>query len=107
MLLQRSAALAGAEFRVPASNRHEIGLIIAAPMPERLERGFFPEIPCTMYISAFNRENRKHYYSIIFEAQPFSSLRDSLAAHLRDAGAELDRCAPDFISAHGKPDHTA
>src|ERR1039457_3311435 len=49
--------------------RHEIGLIIAAPMLERLERGFFPEIPCTMYIAAFNRENRMHHHAIVFEAQ--------------------------------------
>ncbi len=84
--------------------RHEVGLVIAAPMPERLERGFFPEIPCSMYIAAFSPANRMHYDAIIFEAQPFFCLRQSLAAYLRDAAGKLEGCTGDFILRNGKPD---
>src|ERR1051326_6352750 len=56
------------------SVRHEIGLIISVGMPERLERGFYPDIPCTLYIAAFDRKAQRHYDDRVFEAQPFSSL---------------------------------
>jgi hypothetical protein len=93
--------------RESAGIRHEIGLIIASPMPERLERGFFPDIPCTLYIAAFDRTAQRHYDTTVFEAQPFSSLRDSLRRHLADAVAKLDACTPDFISHYGVHDHAA
>ncbi len=86
---------------LPGGVRHEIGLIIALPMPERLERGFFPEIPCTLYAAAFHRPLRKHYHTEIFTHQPFSSMRASLTVHLRQAVAELERCTADFVAAHG------
>ena len=81
--------------------QHEIGLGISLPMAERLERGFFPEIPCTLSISANDTESRMHYHATIFEAQPFCSLRDSLPGHLLDAAARLDTCTRDFISQQG------
>ena len=84
---------------------HEIGLIIASEMPERLERGFYPDIPCTLYLVAFDRKAQRHYATTVFEAQPFSSLRDSLRRHLADALAKLDACTPDFILHYGVHDH--
>jgi hypothetical protein len=81
--------------------RHEIGLIVSSKMPERLERGFYPDIPCTLYFAAFDRKAQMHYETIVFEAQPFISLRDSLPRHLADALAKLDACTPDFISRYG------
>jgi len=87
--------------------RHEIGFIIALPMPERLERGFFPDIPCTIYVAAFDRAAQKHYHASVCEAQPFSSFRDSLGRHLADAIAKLDACTSDFILQYGVDDHLA
>lgn len=84
---------------------HEIGLIIASEMPERLERGFYPDIPCTLYLAAFDRKAQRHYDTRVFEAQPFSSLTDSLRRHLADALAKLDACTPDFILHYGVHDH--
>jgi hypothetical protein len=83
---------------------HEIGLIIALPMSERLERGFYSAIPSTVYLVAFDRTAQMHYEARIFEAQPFSALRDSLRGHLADALAKLHTCTPDFISQHGVHD---
>ena len=83
----------------------EIGLIIASEMPERLERGFYPELPCTLYIIAFVREAQRHYEALVFEAQPFYSLRDSLSRQLEDAVAKLDVCTPDYILQYGVQDH--
>jgi hypothetical protein len=84
---------------------HEIGLIIASEMPERVERGFYPDIPCTLYLAAFDRRAQRHYDIRVFEAQPFSSLRDLLARYLADALAKLDACTPDFISRYGVQDY--
>ncbi len=91
---------------LPGGVRHEIGLIISIPMSERLERGFFPEIPCTLYAAAFHRAAHKHYHTEIFTHQPFSSMRASLSAHLRQAVAELEICTADFVVAHGTPDNS-
>ena len=93
--------------RETAGIRHEIGLIIASPMPERLERGFYPEIPCTLYIAAFDRAAQRHYDTRVFESQPFSSLRDSLRRYLADALAKLDACTSDYILHYGVHDHAA
>lgn len=87
--------------------RHEIGLIISLAMPERLERGFYPDIPCTLYVAAFDRKAQKHYQTPVFEALPFRSLRNSLDLHLADALAKLDTCTSDFISRYGVHDSTA
>jgi len=87
--------------------RHEIGLIIALPMSERLERGFYPDIPCTIYVSAFDRAARKHYHSPVCEAQPFSLFRDSLSHHLADAIAKVDACTSEFILQYGVDDQAA
>jgi len=84
---------------------HEIGLIIASEMPERLERGFYPEMPCTLYITAFDRKAQRHFTTRVIEAQPFSSFRDSLRQHLADAVAKLDVCTPDYILHYGVHDH--
>ena len=86
---------------------HEIGLIIALPMPERLERGFYPDIPCTLYIAAADRKTRWFYHTSICEALPFSQLGQSLAQHLADAGSRLETCTPDFIVGHGAPEPLA
>jgi hypothetical protein len=91
--------------RESAGIRQEIGLIIASPMPERLERGFYPDLPCTIYVAVFDRAARKHYHTTVCEARPFSSLRDSLGHHLADALAKLDTCTSDFISQYGVDDH--
>jgi hypothetical protein len=88
-----------------AGIRHEIGLIIASPMPERLERGLYPDIPCALYVAAFNRAPQKHYQATVLEAQPFGLLKDSLSHHLADALARLDACTAEFISHHGVCDH--
>jgi hypothetical protein len=93
--------------RESAGVRHEIGLIIASAMSERLERGFYSDIPCTLYIAAFDRAARRHYDARVFEAQPFSSLRDSLRRHLADALAKLDICTADFILHYGVHDDAA
>ena len=93
--------------RDAAGIRHEVGLIIASPMPERLERGFFADIPCTLYVAAFDRAARRHYYAPVFEAQPFRSVRDSLSHHLADALSKLDACTADFILRFGVNDHAA
>ena len=93
--------------REAAGIRHEIGLIIALPMPERLERGFYPDIPCTLYIAAFDRAARKHYHTAVCEAQPFGLFRDSLSHHLADALAKLDACTAAYISQYGVDDHEA
>jgi hypothetical protein len=84
---------------------YEIGLIISSEMPERLERGFYPEMPCTLYLAAFDRKAQRYYDTRVFEAQPFSSLRDSLRRHLADALAKLDACTPDYILRYGVLDH--
>lgn len=81
--------------------RHEIGLIIDAPMPERLERGFYPDIPCAMYITAVDLVTQRYHHSTITEAQPYTLLRDSLRRHLVDALAVLEPCSADFISRYG------
>src|SRR5688500_1792320 len=64
--------------RESAGIRHEIALIIALPMPERLKRGFYPDIPCTLYVTAFDQSARKHYHLVVCEAQPFTLFSDSL-----------------------------
>ncbi len=90
--------------RVSAGVVYEIGLIIASPMPERLERGFYPDIPCTLYVAAFDRAARMHCHASVTEAEPFRSLRDSLSRHLASALATLDTCTPEFIAHHGTCD---
>jgi hypothetical protein len=80
---------------------HEIGLVIASPMSERLERGFSSDIPCTLYCAAFDRSIQRHYQAQIVEAQPFDLLRDSLSRHLEDALARLDSCTAEFIARYG------
>jgi hypothetical protein len=87
--------------RESAGIRHEIGLIIASAMPERLERGFYPDIPCTLYVAAFDCAAQRHYQAAVTEAEPFRLLRDSLSHHLADALAVLDACTPEFIAHHG------
>ena len=91
--------------REAAPGVQEIGLIIALEMPERLKRGFYQELPCTLYITAFDRKAHRHYETRVFEAQPFCSLRDSLHRQLEDAAAKLDVCTPDFILQHGIQGH--
>lgn len=91
--------------REAAGIRHEIRLIIASPMPERLERGFYPDIPCTLYIAAFDRSAERHFHEAVAEAEPFRSLRDSLGRHLASALTMLDACTPEFIAHHGVCDH--
>ena len=83
----------------------EIGLIIAAEMPERLERGFYVELPCTLYITAFDRKAHRHYETRVFEAQPFCLLQDKLRLQLGDAVAKLEICTADFILQHGIQGH--
>ena len=63
--------------RESAGVRHEVGLIISAPMPERLDRGFHPDLPCTLYIAAFDLAAPTHYYTAVVEAQPFGQLRET------------------------------
>jgi len=92
--------------RESAGIRHEIGLIIASPMPDRLQRGFYPDIPCTLYVAAFDRGAQRHYQAAVTEAEPFRSLRDSLSHHLADALAMLDACSAEFIAHHGVCDRT-
>lgn len=87
-----------------AGIRHEIGLVIASPMPERLERGFYFEIPCTLYVAAFDRSSQRHYHTTISESQPFSVLKSALSSHLADALAKLDACTPEFIARNGVSD---
>jgi hypothetical protein len=87
--------------RDSAGIRHTIGLIIALPMLERMERGFFPEIPCTLYITASDRTSQKYYDTRIFEEQPFHSVKVSLSHHLAEALVKLDACTADFILHHG------
>ena len=87
--------------RDSAGIRYEIGLIISSPMPERLERGFYPDIPCTLYIAAHDQVAHRHYDTRIFEAQPFRSLKDSLGRSLAEALAKLDACTTDFILHYG------
>lgn len=86
--------------RESAGIRHEIGLIIALPMQERLERGFYPDIPCTLYIAAFDRGTQKHYHTTVTEAEPFTILKNSLSRHLAEAVRRLDACTPEFIAHH-------
>jgi hypothetical protein len=82
---------------------HSIGLILDNPFPERLERGLYPEVPCALYITASNAKIRMYNERFIFEALPFNQLKEFLAAYLREAGAELDRCTAEFIAMRGKP----
>jgi hypothetical protein len=90
--------------RESAGIRHEIGLLIASPMSERLERGFYPGIPCTLYVAAFDGAAQRHYQAVVTEAEPFGSLRDSLSHHLAGALAMFDACTPEFIAHHGTCD---
>ena len=90
--------------RESASIRHEIGLVIASPMPERLERGFYPDIPYTLYVAAHDRAAERHFHAAVAEAEPFRSLRGSLGRHLANALAMLDACTADFIAHHGTND---
>ena len=90
--------------RESAGIRHEIGLIIASPMPERLERGFYADIPCTLYVAAFDHAKQRHYHAPVTEAEPFCSLRDSLSRHLASALATLDACTSEFIARYGVSD---
>jgi hypothetical protein len=83
---------------------HEIGLIIASPMPERLERGFHPDILCTLYVAAFDRAAHLCYQEAVAEAEAFRSLRGSLRHHLAEALATLDACTREFIAHHGTHD---
>lgn len=87
-----------------AGIRHEIGLVIASAMQDRLERGFYPDIPCTLYVAAFDRVARRHCHATIFEARPFRSVRESLSDHLAAAIAKLDACSPEFIAQYGVDD---
>jgi len=80
-----------------------IDLVIALPMLERLERGFFPAIPCTVYIRAQNHDTNRWRHTNIVEARPFDELSHSLAQCLADAGATLDAYTPDFVTQHGDP----
>jgi hypothetical protein len=87
-----------------AGIRHEIGLIVALPMPERLERGFYPDIPCTLYVAAFDAAAQRHFHATVCEAQPFRSVRDSLSHQLADALVKLDACTSEFIARYGDYD---
>jgi len=66
-----------------------------------LERGFYPEIPCTLYVAAFDGAAQKHYHTTIFEAQPFDAVKRSLNNDLATAIAKLDACTPEFIARYG------
>jgi hypothetical protein len=91
--------------RESAGIRHEIGLIIASPIQERLDRGFYPDIPCTLYVAAFDRAAQRHYQTAVVEAEPFQLFRDSLTRHLADALGRLDACTPEFIADHATRDN--
>ena len=85
---------------------HAVDLVVASPMPERLERGFYLELPCALYIRAQTHlfpEPCHWYHTVVVEAQPYCALVRSLAQSLADAGARLDACTPDFVSQHGSP----
>jgi hypothetical protein len=92
--------------RVSGAVVHEIGLIISSETPDRLERGFYAEIPCTLYVAAFDKDAQRHYRSTVFEAQPFRSLNESLSRHLTDALGRLEACTPEFLRRHGVGDNS-
>ena len=93
--------------RILPGVHHQIGLVIASSIFERLERGFYPAIPCTLYISAQQpypnplRSCTVHHTKIV-EAEPFSALVHSLPRYLAEAGSQLDVCTVAFVAQHGR-----
>ena len=69
----------------------EIGLVVALEMPLRLERGFYPDLPCSIYVAASDARNGSDAVATICESQPYRLLVETLGKHLRDA---LDRLDP-------------
>lgn len=85
----------------------EIYFVIALPMPERLERGFYAAIPCTLYIAACDRATQGHYHTAVFEAQPFDLAKGALSRHLEHALVTIESCTAEFITAMGGDSHAA
>ena len=85
---------------------HQIGLVITSSIVERLERGFYPAIPCTLYIQAQLLPNpswgSQVYDTEIVEAEPFSALVHSLPRYLAEARSQLDTCTVEFVTQHGR-----
>jgi hypothetical protein len=67
----------------------EIGVIVASPMPERLELGFYPEIPCTLYVSSQVNGVLLHHEAVA-EAIPFQDMLATLAGQLQSALEALE-----------------
>jgi len=85
--------------------RQEIGLVVAIPMDERLARGFWPEIPLSLYITAqmaTAHNELRYYHEVLEEAISFSVLNNTLEEHLTLAQSKLQACTPDFVAERGE-----
>jgi hypothetical protein len=80
----------------------DIGLVIAASIFERLERGFYPSIPCCLYVMAHSFASRRFCSATIVEAQPYTEFRLALPQHLADAHSQIEAWTPEFIDNHGE-----
>ena len=76
----------------------EIGLIVSSPMPDRLALGFYPEIPCSLYVSAQINGALLHD-QIVAESVPFCYLSQALADHLLLAVESLESHMSEYLQA--------
>jgi hypothetical protein len=75
-------------------------------VPEVMERGFAPDMPWSLHITASTRPAHDHSFRFqtadVFSRLPFSSLADRLAAGLETGLATLATFTPDFINERGQ-----
>jgi len=76
-------------------------------VPEIMERGFSPEMPWSLYVTASTRPadfaSARILTADVFRRLPFSSLSDRLATDLESGLATLQTFTPAIINERGQP----
>ena len=83
-----------------------IGLVMACDIRERLERGFYPDLPCRLYINACTLgaepSPRRWLHHMVVESQPWSEFEADLLKHLTTAARMLELHTRDYVIEHGE-----
>ena len=77
-------------------------------MPERMEKGFYPAMPCQLYVKASTLglgdvKLQRWCFTDIVEKEPYSEFRDHLVQHLAAACTKLDLYTREYVMEHGEP----
>lgn len=104
------SSLVGVWPRRRAWRREEVDrcfdLTMDLTVPEVMERGFSPDMPWSLYVTASTRPPDlvpAHFLTAdLFRRLPFSSLRDRLAADLEAGLATLQTFTPEVIDERGQ-----